>query len=95
VPINTLIPFHGTPLAESGSIEPIEFVRVVALARIMMPTSFVRLSGGRSAMTDEMQALCFFAGANSIFIGDTLLTATNPEDEMDQKLFRRLGLHAL
>jgi biotin synthase len=95
VPINMLIPFHGAPLAESGPIEPIEFVRVIALARIMMPTSFVRLSGGRSAMTDEMQALCFFAGANSIFIGDTLLTATNPEDEMDQKLFRRLGLQAL
>ena len=75
VPINMLIPIPGTPLAQSAPIEPIEFVRIVALARIMMPTSFVRLSAGRSAMTDEMQALCFFAGANSIFVGDTLLTA--------------------
>jgi biotin synthase len=95
VPINMLIPIPGTPLAKSDSIGPIEFVRVVALARIMMPTSFVRLSAGRSAMTDEMQALCFFAGANSIFVGDTLLTAGNPEDAADRKLFGRLGLQAL
>ena len=95
VPINMLIPIPGTPLAQSAPIGPIEFVRIVALARIMMPTSFVRLSAGRSAMTDEMQALCFFAGANSIFVGDTLLTAANPEDEADRKLFRRLGLQAL
>jgi len=95
VPINMLIPISGTPLAKSERIGPIEFVRVVALARIMMPTSFVRLSAGRSAMTDEMQALCFFAGANSIFVGDTLLTAGNPEDAADRKLFDRLGLQAL
>jgi biotin synthase len=95
VPINMLIPIPGTPLAQSAPIGPIEFVRIVALARIMMPASFVRLSAGRSAMTDEMQALCFFAGANSIFVGDTLLTAGNPEDEADRKLFRRLGLQAL
>jgi biotin synthase len=95
VPINRLIPIPGTPLAKSDSVGPIEFVRVVALARIMMPTSFVRLSAGRSAMTDEMQALCFFAGANSIFVGDTLLTAGNPEDAADRKLFGRLGLQAL
>jgi len=95
VPINMLIPIPGTPLAESEPIARIEFVRIVALARIMMPTSFVRLSAGRSAMTDEMQALCFFAGANSIFIGDTLLTAGNPADAADRKLFRRLGLEAL
>ena len=75
VPINMLISIAGTPLAESAPIEPIEFVRIVALARIMMPTSYVRLSAGRSAMSDETQALCFFAGANSIFVGDTLLTA--------------------
>ena len=81
--------------ANPTPIGPIEFVRVVALARIMMPTSFVRLSAGRSAMTDEMQALCFFAGANSIFVGDTLLTAGNPEDAADRKLFGRLGLQAL
>jgi len=95
VPINMLIPIAGTPLAKSDPIGPIEFVRVVALARIMMPSSFVRLSAGRSAMTDEMQALCFFAGANSIFVGDTLLTAGNPEDTADRKLFDRLGLQAL
>ena len=95
VPINMLIPIAGTPLAEAAPIAPIEFVRIVALARIMMPKSYVRLSAGRSAMTDEMQALCFFAGANSIFVGDTLLTAGNPEDEADRKLFQRLGLEAL
>jgi biotin synthase len=95
VPINMLIPISGTPLAQSDPIDPIEFIRVIALARIMMPTSFVRLSAGRSAMTDEMQALCFFAGANSIFVGDTLLTAGNPEDAADRKLFGRLGLQAL
>ena len=95
VPINMLIPIAGTPLAESAPIEPIEFVRIVALARIMMPTSYVRLSAGRSAMSDETQALCFFAGANSIFVGDTLLTAGNPEHEADRKLFQRLGLQAI
>lgn len=95
VPINMLIPIPGTPLAKSDRIGPIEFVRAVALARIMMPTSFVRLSAGRSAMTDETQALCFFAGANSIFVGDTLLTAANPEDALDRTLFNRLGIKAL
>ena len=95
VPINMLIPIPGTPLAKADPVGPIEFVRVVALARIMMPTSFVRLSAGRSAMSDEMQAMCFFAGANSIFVGDTLLTAGNPEDAADRKLFGRLGLEAL
>ncbi|MET4803213.1 biotin synthase BioB [Bradyrhizobium sp. LB11.1] len=95
VPINMLIPIPGTPMAKAPPIGPIEFVRIVALARIMMPDSFVRLSAGRSAMTDEMQALCFFSGANSIFVGDTLLTAGNPQDEADRTLFRRLGLEAL
>jgi len=95
VPINMLIPIAGTPLAQSAPIEPLEFVRIIALARIMMPTSLVRLSAGRSAMTDEMQALCFFAGANSIFVGDTLLTAGNPEAETDRRLFDRLGLSAM
>jgi biotin synthase len=95
VPINMLIPIPGTPLALSAPIEPIEFVRIVALARIMMPRSYVRLSAGRSAMTDEMQALCFLAGANSIFVGETLLTAGNPEDAADRKLFDRLGLQAI
>jgi biotin synthase len=95
VPINMLIPIPGTPLAAAAPIGSIEFVRVVALARIMMPTSYVRLSAGRSAMTDETQALCFFAGANSIFVGDTLLTAGNPELQADRILFDRLGLQAL
>ncbi len=95
VPINMLIPIAGTPMAQAAPIEPIEFVRIVALARIMMPTSFVRLSAGRSAMSDEMQALCFFAGANSIFVGDTLLTAGNPESAADRRLFDRLGLAAM
>ncbi|WP_031200804.1 biotin synthase BioB [Mesorhizobium sp. LSHC414A00] len=92
VPINMLTPIAGTPLADAKPIEPIEFVRVIALARIMMPKSHVRLSAGRTAMTDEMQALCFFAGANSIFFGDTLLTADNPGEDKDTLLFRRLGI---
>jgi len=95
VPINMLIPIPGTPLADAAPIAPIEFIRIIALARIMMPKSFVRLSAGRSAMSDEMQALCFFAGANSIFVGDTLLTAGNPENAADRKLFDRLGLQPL
>jgi len=95
VPINMLIPIPGTPLADAAPIAPIEFIRIIALARIMMPKSFVRLSAGRSAMSDEMQALCFFAGANSIFVGDTLLTAGNPENAADRNLFDRLGLQAL
>ncbi|WP_024927712.1 MULTISPECIES: biotin synthase BioB [unclassified Mesorhizobium] len=95
VPINMLIPIAGTPLAEAKPIEPIEFVRVIALARIMMPKSHVRLSAGRTAMTDEMQALCFFAGANSIFVGDTLLTADNPGEDKDILLFRRLGIEPM
>ena len=95
VPINMLIPIAGTPLENADPIDPIDFVRTVALARILMPKSFVRLSAGRSAMTDEMQALCFFAGANSIFVGDTLLTAGNPGEDHDAALFRRLGIEAL
>jgi biotin synthase len=95
VPINMLIPIPGTPLEKAEPINPIDFVRTIALARILMPKSFVRLSAGRSAMTDEMQALCFFAGANSIFVGDTLLTAENPGEDHDTALFRRLGIEAL
>jgi biotin synthase len=95
VPINMLIPIPGTPLADATPIEPIDFVRVVAVARIMMPGSVVRLSAGRTAMSDEMQALCFFAGANSIFVGDVLLTAGNPENDKDMDLFRRLGLQPM
>lgn len=95
VPINMLIPIEGTPLGEADPIEPIEFVRTIALARIMMPKSHVRLSAGRTAMSDEMQALCFFAGANSIFVGDTLLTAENPGEDKDTALFRRLGIQPM
>jgi biotin synthase len=92
VPINMLIPIPGSKLADAAPVDPIEFVRIIALARILMPQSHVRLTAGRSAMTDETQALCFFAGANSIFIGDTLLTADNPGDDRDSSLLRRLGL---
>jgi biotin synthase len=92
VPINMLIPIEGTPLAGSERIDPIAFVRTIALARIMMPKSYVRLSAGRTEMTDEMQALCFFAGANSIFVGDKLLTAANPGEDKDTVLFSRLGI---
>ncbi|MCB9948416.1 MAG: biotin synthase BioB [Rhodospirillaceae bacterium] len=92
VPINMLVPIEGTPMAEAEKIEPIAFVRTIALARIMMPRSFVRLSAGRTAMSDEMQALCFFAGANSVFVGDTLLTADNPGDDADSVLFGKLGI---
>jgi len=70
----------------------VEFIRTIALARILMPRSLVRLSAGRTAMSDEMQALCFFAGANSIFVGDMLLTAGNPSEDKDAALFRRLGI---
>lgn len=95
VPINMLIPIEGTPLADAAPVDPIDFVRAVATARILMPTSHVRLSAGRTAMSDEMQALCFLAGANSIFAGDTLLTASNPGEDADARLFARLGLQAM
>jgi len=94
VPINMLIPMPGTKLADVAPVDPIDFIRVIALARILMPQSHVRLTAGRTKMTDEMQALCFFAGANSIFVGDTLLTAANPGDDRDSSLLRRLGLTA-
>ena len=92
VPINMLMPQADTPLANAEPIEPFDFVRVIALARIMMPTSHVRLSAGRTDMSDEMQAMCFFAGANSVFVGDTLLTAENPESSEDMALFNKLGI---
>lgn len=92
VPINMLIPIPGSRLANAEPIDPFDFIRTIALARILMPTSYVRLSAGRTDMSDEMQALCFFAGANSIFVGDTLLTADNPGEDHDSALFRRLGL---
>jgi biotin synthase len=92
VPINMLIPIPGSMLADAAPVDPIDFVRAIALARILMPRSYVRLSAGRGDMSDETQALCFFAGANSIFVGETLLTADNPGEDHDAALFRRLGL---
>ena len=92
VPINNLVQVEGTPLAGTAAIDPLEFVRIVALARILMPGSHVRLSAGRSAMSDEMQALCFLAGANSIFYGEKLLTTGNPDTASDHALFARLGI---
>ncbi|MDO5619998.1 MAG: biotin synthase BioB [Paracoccus sp. (in: a-proteobacteria)] len=92
VPINMLIPVEGTPLADAAPVDPIDFVRTIAVARIMMPQAHVRLSAGRTEMSDEMQAMCFFAGANSIFVGDTLLTKDNPGEDQDARLFARLGL---
>ncbi len=94
VPINLLVPIEGTPLADAEELDPIEFVRTIATARIMMPRSHVRLSAGRHEMSDETQALCFLAGANSIFHGDRLLTTDNVEESADQRLFARLGLRA-
>ena len=95
VPVNMLMPQPDTPLANVEKLDPIEFVRTVALARILMPTSHVRLSAGRTEMSDELQAMCFFAGANSIFVGDTLLTADNPEEDKDAVLFAKLGLETM
>jgi biotin synthase len=95
VPINMLIAIPGTPLADAEKLDGISFVRTIALARILMPKSYVRLSAGRTQMSEETQALCFFAGANSIFVGDTLLTADNPGEDADALLFDKLGLRPL
>ena len=92
VPINQLVPIPGTPLAEKGCVDGLEFARTIGVARILMPRSHVRLSAGRGEFTDELQALCFAAGAKSIFYGDILLTTENPEHEADQALFSKLGL---
>ena len=92
VPINKLISVQGTPLGEVPELPPFEFVRMIALSRIMMPKSYVRLSAGREDMSDELQALCFLAGANSIFYGEKLLTTDNPSMVHDQTLFRELGM---
>lgn len=94
VPINNLVQVEGTPLHGTAALDPLEFVRMIAVARLTMPHSHVRLSAGRLAMSDELQALCFFAGANSIFYGEKLLTTDNPESQRDRELFRRLGIHA-
>ncbi len=94
VPINELVPVPGTPLAQAPKTDPIDFVRVIAVARILMPTAHVRLSAGRSAMSRELQALCFLAGANSIFYGEKLLTTPNNDADEDRALFEALGLRA-
>jgi biotin synthase len=94
VPINLLVQVENTPLYGTEKLDPIEFVRTIAVARIMMPKSAVRLSAGRNDMSDEMQALCFVAGANSIFYGDTLLTTPNPDENKDLELFEKLGINA-
>jgi len=94
VPINNLVQVPGTPLAGTATIDPFEFVRTIAVARITMPKSMVRLSAGREQMDDALQALCFAAGANSIFYGDRLLTTSNPQAARDMALFERLGLRA-
>lgn len=94
VPINHLIPVEGTPLAKAEPVEGLEIVRTIATARILMQRSVIRLTAGRTAMSDELQALCFFAGANSIFIGDTLLTEANPNLDKDTILLNKLGVKA-
>jgi biotin synthase len=94
VPINLLVQVENTPLYGTDELDPIDFVRTIAVARIMMPASVVRLSAGRTAMSEELQALCFLAGANSIFYGDTLLTTPNPDENVDQDLFHKLGIVA-
>jgi biotin synthase len=92
VPINMLVAVEGTPLASRPSEDPLDVVRMIATARIVMPRSYVRLSAGRLSLSDEAQALCFLAGANSVFLGDRLLTTPNPSADVDRSLFERLGL---
>ena len=95
VPINLLVQVEGTPLATGASFDSIEFVRTIAVARISMPASVVRLSAGREDMSEEMQAMCFLAGANSIFYGPKLLTTPNPEPDRDMRLLDKLGMVAM
>lgn len=94
VPINMLVKVEGTPLDNVEDLESFEFIRTIAIARIMMPKSHVRLSAGREGMNEQMQAMCFLAGANSIFYGCKLLTTGNPDEHFDQKLFKKLGINA-
>ena len=95
VPINLLVRVPGTPMADKAGLDPIEFVRTIAAARIALPTSMVRLSAGRTQMPESLQALCFLAGANSIFYGERLLTTPNPGADADRKLFEKLGLRPM
>jgi len=92
VPINMLVPVEGTPLGHRPPEDPLELVRMIATARILMPQSMVRLSAGRLSLSDEAQALCFLAGANSVFLGEKLLTTPNPEADTDRALFEKLGV---
>jgi biotin synthase len=94
VPINQLVRVRGTPLADAPDVDPFDFVRTIAVARLLMPRAHVRLSAGREGMSDELQALCFLAGANSIFYGEKLLTTGNPDVARDRQLLARLGLTA-
>lgn len=94
VPINMLVKVEGTPLDKVDDLDNFEFIRTIAVARIMMPKSHVRLSAGREGMNEQMQAMCFMAGANSIFYGCKLLTTANPDEHFDRKLFRKLGINA-
>ena len=95
VPVNMLVRVEGTPLAGQQAEDPLELVRMIATARILMPKSFVRLSAGRLSLSDEAQALCFLAGANSVFLGDKLLTTANPEADADRKLLDKLGMRLI
>jgi len=95
VPVNMLVRVEGTPLASQRALDPLELVRMIAAARILMPASMVRLSAGRLSLSDEAQALCFLAGANSIFMGDRLLTTPNPEADADRRLFDKLGMRLM
>jgi biotin synthase len=92
VPINLLVAVAGTPLADQHPLDPLELVRTIATARTLMPRSMVRLSAGRISLSDETQALCFLAGANSVFLGDRLLTTPNPGSDSDTRLFEKLGV---
>ena len=92
VPVNLLVAVQGTPLGNRITEDPLELVRMIATARVLMPQSYVRLSAGRLSLSDEAQVLCFLAGANSVFLGDTLLTAPNPEADTDRALFERVGI---
>jgi biotin synthase len=92
VPVNLLVRVAGTPLADQPTVDPMELVRVIATARLLMPASMVRLSAGRLSLSDEAQTLCFLAGANSVFLGEKLLTTPNPEVDADRRLFERLGV---
>jgi biotin synthase len=95
IPINKFIKIPGTKLEDQNPVDPFDFVRIIALTRIMMPKSYIRLSAGRENMSDELQAICFFAGANSIFYGEKLLTANNSTPGQDDQLFKKLGLKKL